>query len=91
MRPVSQPAVTGHPSLLGRLLQLGAKPAHLRVLQPRVPGGLQEDPPELLPGDGQAALLQVARATRPPARRGGVQQRVERGQQPPQDGRRWTG
>lgn len=45
--------------LLGGLLQLGAESAHLRLFQPGVPGRLQEDAPELLPRDGQAALLQM--------------------------------
>jgi len=34
--------------VLGGLLQLGPKPAHLRVLQPGVPGGVPEDAAELL-------------------------------------------
>lgn len=34
--------------VLGGLLQLGPQPAHLRVLQPRVPGGVPEDAAELL-------------------------------------------
>lgn len=34
--------------VLGGLLQLGPEPAHLRVLQPGVPGGVPEDFAELL-------------------------------------------
>jgi len=34
--------------VLGGLLQLGPQPAYLRVLQPRIPGGVPEDAAELL-------------------------------------------
>lgn len=34
--------------VLGGLLQLGPEPAHLRILQPGIPGGVPEDAPKLL-------------------------------------------
>lgn len=45
-------------SLLDRLLQLDAEPTHLRLLQPRLPGGLQEHAAVRVPLLGQAQSLQ---------------------------------
>jgi len=47
---------------LGGLLQLGTEPAHLRVLQPGVPGGVPENVTELL---AQVAALVSAVHTAP--------------------------
>ena len=46
--PLLQPPLGGDPRVLDRLLQFRPKPAHLRLLQPRVQDRVQEDPPELL-------------------------------------------
>lgn len=50
--------------VLGGLLQLGPQPAHLRVLQPGVPGGVPEDAAELL---AQVAAV-VSAVPAPPVR-----------------------
>lgn len=52
--------------VLGGLLQLGAEPAHLRVLQPRVPRGVPEDVAELLAR--VAAVVPAVAASPPPVR-----------------------
>lgn len=45
---LSQPALGGHAGFLGGLLQLRPQSPDLRLLQPRIQGGFQENPPELL-------------------------------------------
>ncbi|ERL95986.1 hypothetical protein D910_00746 [Dendroctonus ponderosae] len=64
----------GHVGVLGGLLQLRPQPADLRILQPGVQGGVQEDPAELLPDDVKSRLLEAVEA------KGGahfVQQRLQ--------------
>lgn len=51
LRQLQEQRLRGGGGILGRLLQQRAEPSHLRVLQPGLPGRVQEDPGELLRGD----------------------------------------
>ncbi|KAK1130736.1 hypothetical protein K0M31_018849 [Melipona bicolor] len=50
VRQLREQRLGGGGGVLGGLLQQRAEPAHLRVLQPGLPGGVQEDAGELLRG-----------------------------------------
>lgn len=71
-----QPPLSDHSRFLDRLLQLGPEPANLRLLQPGVPGGFQEDPAELLSSKFEAGVLEVAEVKGRSS--GELQQRLER-------------